>query len=255
MRPSRFTPPSCSSLLRSFIVHRTFFLCDCSLGLSDLLAGQYGARFVLFVLDTADRVHVLHASEMKSVVSQLRAQLQWDLDWTSSSSNNSNSNSNNNSNSTANNSSSSDDDDYDCEELLDSFGEALADAGLDVSNISDVAQAVADSSSSTSSEDNGTISSSSSSTSSSSSSSSSDAIRARASTLSLQLVNVMNVGSAVAGLDVSPNLQCVPYVGLAIVCGYTPPFVGRYGWAQFSRASQLGMAAPLRSVTTKLAQR
>lgn len=45
-------------------------------GLGDLLASQYGARFAFFVVDSVNRVHVLHASAMRGLLADLVDQVQ-----------------------------------------------------------------------------------------------------------------------------------------------------------------------------------
>eukprot|EP00750_Incisomonas_marina_P033810 INCI9964.2.p1 GENE.INCI9964.2~~INCI9964.2.p1 ORF type:complete len:1921 (-),score=289.02 INCI9964.2:865-6627(-) len=45
-------------------------------GLGELLASQYGARFVFFIVDSANRVHVLHASAMRGLLTDLVVQVQ-----------------------------------------------------------------------------------------------------------------------------------------------------------------------------------
>jgi len=44
-------------------------------GLNDLLSGQFGARHVFFVVDTANRVHIVQGSSLKTMIEDLMTQV------------------------------------------------------------------------------------------------------------------------------------------------------------------------------------
>ena len=136
-------------------------------GLSDLLSSEYGARFVFFVTDSANRIHVVHASGLKPMFAQLNNALELDrLNTTLALPNTTNSNTN-----------SSDNDFFGLSNETVINPDDIIDSGSQYVNPISPNVTVANTST----------------------------VSARASRLSLELVNVVNVGARVTGVDVSTN--------------------------------------------------